>query len=97
VLANREACARFELPADRTGDLVVISGGPRASKVIGSRRAKHDLSGLTEPLRSHGGLSEQEIPIITNRKIVDLPGSLRNFDAFFVGCNHLAALPKAAE
>ena len=35
VLANQEACARFELPADRTGDLVVISGGPRASKVIG--------------------------------------------------------------
>ncbi|MDP9136694.1 MAG: phosphonoacetate hydrolase [Pseudomonadota bacterium] len=96
VLANREACARFELPADRTGDLVVISGGPRASKVIGSSRTRHDLTGLTEPLRSHGGLTEQEIPIITNRKIVDLARPLRNFDAFFIGCNHLAAAPQAA-
>ncbi len=97
VLAAEEACQRFELPADRIGDLVVISGGPRASKVIGSRRAKHDLSGLTEPLRSHGGLTEQEVPFITNRKIVDLTKDLRNFDAFSVGCNHLAAIARAAE
>jgi phosphonoacetate hydrolase len=97
VLAREEACARFELPVDRTGDLIVISGGPRASKVIGSRRTKHDLSGLTEPLRSHGGLSEQEIPIITNRKIVGMQGALRNFDAFFIGCNHLAVMPEATE
>jgi phosphonoacetate hydrolase len=97
VLNNREACARFELPADRTGDLVVVSGGPRASKVIGSRRSQHDLSGLKEPLRSHGGLSEQEVPFFTSRKIVDRAGPLRNFDAFFIGCNHLAALPQAAE
>ena len=69
------------------GDLVVVSGGPR-SKVIGTSRSKHDLSGLKEPLRSHGGLSEQEIPIIVNRKTVGLTDELRNFDAFAIGCNH---------
>jgi phosphonoacetate hydrolase len=69
------------------GDLIVISSGPKGSKVIGSSRSKHDLSGLNEPLRSHGGLTEQAIPIIVNRKTHELPANLRNFDAFFIGCN----------
>jgi phosphonoacetate hydrolase len=36
------------------------------------------------PLRSHGGLTEQEVPFIANR-VLDLPSQpvLRNFDAFF--------------
>ncbi|MEK9552993.1 MAG: phosphonoacetate hydrolase, partial [Alphaproteobacteria bacterium] len=36
------------------------------------------------PLRSHGGLTEQEVPFIINRQI-DLPAApeLRNFDAFY--------------
>jgi phosphonoacetate hydrolase len=89
VLDKREGCARFELPEDRMGDLIVISGGPNASKVIGTSRDKHDLSGLKEPLRSHGGLTEQEVPIIVNRKTRDLPPTLRNFDAFSIGCNHI--------
>jgi phosphonoacetate hydrolase len=90
VHAKAEGCRIFELPEDRVGDLIVVSGGPRASKVIGTSRAKHDLSGLDAPLRSHGGLSEQNIPFICNRKGINLPARLRNFDAFFVGCNHLA-------
>ena len=97
VLERSEAARLFELPEDRTGDLVVISGGPQASKVIGTSRGRHDLSALKEPLRSHGGLTEQEIPIITNRKAAGLSGVLRNFDAFAIGCNHLAALAEAAE
>ena len=28
VLERDEGCARFELPQDRMGDLVVVSGGP---------------------------------------------------------------------
>ena len=44
-----EACARFDLPADRIGDIVVIS---KIHKVLGTSRERHDLSGLTEPLRS---------------------------------------------
>lgn len=91
VLGRQEGCARFELPEDRMGDLIVVSGGETHSKVIGTSRDKHDLSGLTEPLRSHGGLSEQEIPIIVNRKTRGLTGTLRNFDAFAIGCNHIAA------
>jgi phosphonoacetate hydrolase len=90
VLAKAEGCARFELPPDRMGDLIVLSGGPRSSKVIGTSVAKHDLSSLTEPLRSHGGLSEQEVPVIVNRKTSGLPSPLRNFDAFAIGCNHVA-------
>ncbi len=93
VYSKAEACRIFELPLDRTGDLVVISGGPAHSKVIGTSRGKHDLSGLDAPLRSHGGLSEQEIPVITNRKARGLPNNLRNFDAFFIGCNHLSGTP----
>ena len=78
------------------GDIVVISGGPKFTRVIGSSRSKHDLSGLKEPLRSHGGLSEQEIPIIVNRKTTGLTGQLRNFDAFAIGCNHIANAAVAA-
>jgi phosphonoacetate hydrolase len=90
VYNKQKGCDVFELPTDRMGDLIVVSGGPTHSKVIGTSASKHDLTGLDAPLRSHGGLSEQEIPIITNRKGVGMPAKLRNFDAYFVGCNHLA-------
>jgi phosphonoacetate hydrolase len=80
-----EACRRFELPPDRIGDIVVVSG---RHKVLGTSRARHDLSGLTEPLRSHGGLTEETVPMIVNRK-VDVPAgrTLRNFDVFEVALN----------
>lgn len=88
ALSRREACERFELPADRTGDVVVISA---RHKVLGTAREKHDLSGLNEPLRSHGGLSEQTVPMISNRKLVPPKGrKLRNFDVFDVILNHVA-------
>jgi len=89
VLKKDDGCARYELPEDRMGDIIVISGGPKGSKVIGTSRHKHDLSGLNEPLRSHGGLTEQEVPIITNRKLKNLHAPLRNFDAFALGCNNI--------
>jgi phosphonoacetate hydrolase len=84
-----EACRRFELPADRIGDVVVLSA---KHKVLGTAPDRHDLSGLTEPLRSHGGLTEQTVPMIANRPIV-LPAGrrLRNFDAFDVALNLVAA------
>jgi phosphonoacetate hydrolase len=87
VLDRAVGCACFELPEDRMGDIIVVSGGNTGSKVIGTSRARHDLSGLNEPLRSHGGLSEQTVPVIINRKTQNLPKPLRNFDAFFIGCN----------
>ena len=87
VLDRAKGCARFELPEDRMGDIIVLSGGNTGSKVIGTSRNKHDLSGLNEPLRSHGGLTEQTVPVVVNRKVQNLPKPLRNFDAFFIGCN----------
>ena len=81
VLTRAEAAARFELPPDRIGDLVVVS---ERAVVIGTSRARHDLSGLDAPLRSHGGVSEQRVPLIMNRPVKDLDTSRRwrNFDAF---------------
>jgi hypothetical protein len=45
---------------------------------------------LSEPLRSHGGITEQVVPMIVNRKLKDVPAELRNYDAFAIGLNHLA-------
>ena len=87
VLGRQDACARFELPPDRIGDIVVVS---RGTKVIGTSANRHDLAALTEPLRSHGGLTEQVVPMIVNRKLKQVPEKLRNFDAFAIGLNHLA-------
>jgi phosphonoacetate hydrolase len=87
VLGRDEACARYELPPDRIGDVVVVS---RDTKVIGTSANRHDLAALAEPLRSHGGITEQEVPMIVNRKLREVPETLRNFDAFAIALNHLA-------
>jgi phosphonoacetate hydrolase len=89
VLTRAEASERFELPPDRIGELVVL--GERLT-ALGSAAANHDLSGLTVPLRSHGGLSEQKVPLIFNRKLVDIDNTrrLRNFDVIDLALNHLA-------
>lgn len=82
VVGREEGCARFELPEDRMGDIIMVSGG---NKTIGTSEHRHDLAALNEPLRSHGGLTEQVVPFITNRVLEDQPGAprLRNFDAFY--------------
>ena len=81
VLTKAQAVDRFELPADRIGDIVMVSG---ENMTIGTSEHRHDLAALDVPLRSHGGLTEQEVPFIANR-VLDLPSQpeLRNFDAFF--------------
>ena len=91
VLTRDEAVARFELPADRIGDIVLTSD---AGMSIGTSAHRHDLSVLDVPLRSHGGLQEQEVPFIVNRPL-DLPHApeLRNFDAFEVACRAAATAP----
>jgi len=98
VLANAEAARRFELPPDRIGDLVVVS---TKHVVVGTSASRHDLSGLDAPLRSHGGISEQVVPLLFNRKVNGLAGrKLRNFDVLDVALNHLesrAAVTAAAE
>jgi len=87
VWSRAEAAERFELPADRIGDLVVVS---ERSTVIGTSAARHDLSALDAPLRSHGGVSEQRVPLILNRtstKPLDPQRRWRNFDAFDLALN----------
>ena len=89
VYGNAEGCAHFELPEDRLGDLIVVSD---KHKVLGTARDRHDLSQLTEPLRSHGGVTEQRVPLIVSRKTDIAAGRrLRNFDIFDVALNHVAA------
>ena len=87
VLTRAQAAERFELPADRIGDLVVVS---ERSVVLGTAAARHDLSALEVPLRSHGGISEQRVPLILNRPIagLDTQRRWRNFDAFDLALNH---------
>jgi phosphonoacetate hydrolase len=86
VLTRAEAAARFELPSDRIGDLVIVS---QRDTVIGTSRDRHDLSGLDVPLRSHGGTSEQKVPLLVNRGVSKQPETRRwrNFDAFDLGLN----------
>jgi phosphonoacetate hydrolase len=48
------------------------------------------LSQLELPLRSHGGISEQRVPLIINRRIEGLDANRRwrNFDAFDLALNY---------
>jgi len=87
VLPRAQAAERFELPADRVGDLVAVS---ERFTVIGTSAARHDLSALEVPLRSHGGISEQRVPLILNRALPGLDHNrrFRNFDAFDLALNH---------
>ena len=85
VLDRAAAAARFELPPDRIGDLVVVS---RRDVVLGTSASRHDLSGLDAPLRSHGGLSEQRVPFVLSRPTrVSAERRLRNYDLFDVALN----------
>jgi phosphonoacetate hydrolase len=87
VLTRSEAARRFELPPDRIGDIVVVS---ERDTVIGTSASRHDLSALEVPLRSHGGVSEQRVPLICNRPVDGVESSrrLRNFDALDIALNH---------
>ena len=88
ALSRAEGCARFELPPEREGDIILVS---TKHVVLGTSAAKHDLSGLDVPLRSHGGVSEQTVPLLFNRRTAGIPGKarLRNFDILDVALNHL--------
>ena len=70
AITRDEACKRYELPADRIGDVVIIS---TRHKVHRHEPRAARSSGLNEPLRSHGGLTEQVVPMIVNRKVVVPP------------------------
>ena len=88
VLTRAQAAERFELPADRIGDLVVVS---ERFTVLGTAVSRHDLSALDAPLRSHGGVSEQRVPLIVNRRLAGIEPNhrWRNFDAFDLVLNRV--------
>ena len=68
--------------------MVVVSA---KNVVLGTSKTRHDLSGLDAPLRSHGGVSEQCVPLLFSRPTAGIPGQarLRNFDILDVALNHL--------
>lgn len=95
ALTREDACARFELPADKEGDVAVIACKGVA---LGARAVDHDLSALAgESLRSHGGLAEQRVPFILSHPLrsdyaARARGStLRNFDIFEFALNGVEA------
>jgi phosphonoacetate hydrolase len=85
VLDRASAAARFHLPPDRIGDLVVFSD---RDTTLGRTPDWHDLSVVEKGLRSHGGLHEQRVPFILNRRLSPeyamrlASGRTNNYDLF---------------
>jgi phosphonoacetate hydrolase len=86
VYDKASACVVFDLPADREGDVVVISD---AGTAIGASEAGHDLTALEgHRLRSHGGISEKRVPFIISAPLNDEyaaragSGPLRSYQIF---------------
>jgi len=81
---GRNAAEKLELPADRLGDIVVISG---RDVVLGRTPEHHDLTALEAGLRSHGGRHEEMVPFILSEPLkpeyaARASGDPRNFDIF---------------
>jgi phosphonoacetate hydrolase len=91
VYDKASAVRLFELPADREGDVVVISD---AGSCIGTTPSAHDLAGLEgHALRTHGGIAESRVPFILNYPLNDTyaaraaRGGLRSFHIFDFAIN----------
>ena len=86
-----EAARKLELPHDRLGELVVLSG---RNVVIGRTPEWHDLRALEGPLRSHGGRYEEMVPLIFSHPLkpqyaLAAAADPRNFDIFDFTLNGL--------
>ena len=84
VYDTATAARKLELPQDRIGDLVVLSGRDVA---IGRTPAHHDLSAVKSGLRSHGGRYEEMVPLLVSTELKPdylriAQGDPRNFDVF---------------
>ena len=91
VYDRRTAAAKLELPADRIGDLLVLSG---RDVVVGRSPEHHDLSLLKGGLRSHGGRYEEMVPLVISHRLSDgyiarANADPRNFDIWDFVCNGL--------
>ena len=92
VHLKKEAAIKLQLPEDRLGDLVAISG---RDVVLGRTPAHHDLSALKVGLRSHGGRYEEMVPFIFSKPLNSDyhqkgQGDPRNFQVFDYTINGLA-------
>ncbi len=82
---DRDTAARkLELPADRLGELVVLSA---RDVVLGRTPEHHDLTVLEGGLRSHGGRYEEMVPFLVSAPLkpdytARAAADLRNFDIF---------------
>jgi phosphonoacetate hydrolase len=84
VYDRATAARKLELPADRLGELVVLSG---RDLVLGRTPDYHDLQALEGGLRSHGGRYEEMVPFILSEPLkpeyaAKAAGDPRNFDIF---------------
>ena len=82
---NVEGCVAFDLPNDRLGDLIVVS---TTNKVLGTTPERHDLSQLKEPLRSHGGVCDRQVPLVFSQQVEATGALLHNYDLFDLALNH---------
>jgi len=90
---GRNAAEKLELPADRLGDLAVISGRDVA---LGRTPEHHDLKALAGGLRSHGGRYEEMVPFILSEPLAPEYAARaacdpRNFDIFDFTVNGIKA------
>lgn len=86
---GRNAAEKLELPADRLGDIVVMSG---RDVVLGRTPETHDLKAVERGLRSHGGRYEEMVPLVFSEALTPAyaaraAGDPRNFDVFEFTCN----------
>ncbi len=93
VYDRNVAARKLELPEDRLGDLVALSGRDVA---LGRTPAHHDLGAVSEGLRSHGGRYEEMVPLLLSRPLRPAYERLaamdpRNFDIFDFAVNGLLA------
>jgi phosphonoacetate hydrolase len=84
VYDGATAARKLELPADRIGDLVVMS---KRNVTIGRTPEYHDLKVLNGTLRSHGGRYEEMVPLLISEPLTPeyeakAAADPRNFDVF---------------
>jgi len=89
VYDKETGCRVLEQPADRTGDLFVLSA---RDVVVGKTAAHHDLKALDGTLRSHGGRYEEMVPLVVSHPLnerykMKTQGDPRNFDVFDFAVN----------
>ena len=88
---GKNAADKLQLPADRLGDMVVISG---RDVVLGHTPEHHDLKAIEGGLRSHGGRYEEMVPFVFSHPLrpeykAKALADPRNFDVFDFTLNGL--------